>query len=118
MRHVIGFDEQILASLHSKHSDLHAEAVEAAGTWAIDAAWPHVLGLITTVGTDRRLLLAAISAVGGIRPQQAAEVLDHLADSEDPEIAEAVVEASSLTDCEWDEEDEDLDEDEEPGPLH
>jgi hypothetical protein len=26
----------------SKHPDIHYEAVLAAGTWEVDAAWPHV----------------------------------------------------------------------------
>jgi hypothetical protein len=107
MRHVRGFDEQILASLDSRNLNIHVEAVWAVGAWAISAAWPHVLGLVTARDTNRRLLLAAIAAVGDIRPKETSEVLAHLADSDDPEIAEAVLEATSLADGEWDEDNED-----------
>ena len=120
MRHVRGFDEQILASLSSNNPNIHVEAVQAAGTWTIGAAWPHVLDLVTAEDTDRRLLLAAIDAVGGIRPQEASEVLAHLEDSDDPEIAEAVIEATSMAGGAWNEDDEGFEEDEEeePGSLH
>jgi len=122
-RFVRGFDEEILASLDTADHDIHAAAVVAAGTWEIEAVWPHVLGLITAPDPDRRLLLAAIGAVGELRPQEAAVILADLADSDDPEIAEAVLEASSLADYGWnenedEEDDDDLDEDDEPGSLH
>jgi hypothetical protein len=38
--------------------------------------------------TDRELLLAAIFAVGGIRPKEAFQVLEHLSASDDSDIAE------------------------------
>jgi hypothetical protein len=111
MQYVAGFNEQILESLDSKNPDIHVEAVLAAGTWAIGAAWSHVVRLVSAQSIEKRLLLAAISAVGGIRPQEAPEVLDHLAESDDPDVAEAVLEATSMNDGEWDEDDEDSDED-------
>jgi hypothetical protein len=120
MRYASGFDEQILASLESKNLDIHIEAVGAAGAWSIGAAWQHVVDLVHAEGTDRALLLEAIAAVGEIRPSEALEALDHLADSDDPEIEEAVADATSLLgaldeDAELDEEDE---EGEGPGSLH
>ncbi len=106
MRHVRGFEEQILASLGNKNLDVQVEAVLAAGTWAIDDAWPHVVGLVTAEGVDRRLLLAAIDAVGDIRPKEAPAVLEHLENSDDPEIADAVLEAKSMAEGDFGEEDE------------
>jgi hypothetical protein len=111
MQYVSGFNEQILESLDSKNPDIHVEAVRAAGSWAIGTAWPHVVSLVSAESIEKRLLLAAISAVGGIRPQEAPDVLDHLMDSDDPEVAEAALEATSMNGGEWDEDDEDSDDD-------
>ena len=116
MRHVRGFDEQILASLESKNPEIHVEAVWAAGAWPVEAAWQHVVDLVRARDTERTLLLAAITAVGEIHPKDAPVVLEHLEDSDDPEIREAVLEATSMT-GERDEEDDDLEE-EEPDPLN
>ena len=96
MRFVRGFDEQILEALDSENPEIHYEAVCAAGTWGVDAAWPHVTSLITSGGTDKPLLLAAIEAVGSIRPRMAAAVLHDLADSDDEDIVEAVLEATAI----------------------
>ena len=96
MRFVRGFDEQILEALDSTNPDIHYEAVCAAGNWRVDAAWPHVTALVTSGGTDKPLLLAAIEAVAGIRPQQAVEILHDLTDSDDEEIVEAVFEATAM----------------------
>jgi len=119
MGHVRGFDEQILASLDSRNLDIQVEAVCAAGNWEVGAAWSHVLGLVTARGTDRRLLLAAIAAVGTIRPGEASAVLGHLADSQDDEIAEAVLEATAMANARWnDEADVDGEDDEDLVPLN
>ena len=107
MRFVRGFDEQILEALDSNNPDIHYEAVRAAGAWAVDAAWPHVTALVTAPNTDKPLLLTAIEAVGAIRPQQAAEILDDLADSDDEDIAEAVLEATAMGEGPPDEDNED-----------
>jgi len=96
MRFVRGFDEQILEALDSENPDIHYEAVCAAGTWGVDAAWPHVTALITSRETVKPLLLAAIEAVGSIRPRKAAAVLHNLADSDDEDIGEAVLEAMAI----------------------
>ncbi len=71
-------------------------AVFAAGNWEVDAAWPHIATLITTDDTEKYLLLAAIEAVAGIRPQEAAEILIDMADSDDEDIAEAAYEAMAM----------------------
>lgn len=112
MRHVRGFDDQILAALESADPDIHYEAVEAAGNWELDAAWRHVVELVNHPDTPRPLLLAAIEAVGSIRPLEARKILMDLADSDDEEIADAADEAIMMAEAVTDVEDEDEDEDE------
>jgi len=46
--------------------------------------------------TEKALRLAAIDAVASIRPQEAVEILDDLADSDDEDIVAAVDEAMAL----------------------
>ncbi len=112
MRFVRGFDTQILESLESGNQDLYYEAVCAAGYWAIDGAWPHIAGLITSEATDKFLLLAAIEAAANIRPREAAEILIDLIESEDEDIADAAQEAMAMAEGILDEDwDEDWDED-------
>ena len=106
MRFVRGFDEQILEALDSTNPDIHYEAVRAAGAWGVDAAWPHIAALVTSGGTDKPLLLAAIEAVASIRPREAAEILDDLTDSDDEDIVEAVSEAMTMAEGLADEDDE------------
>jgi hypothetical protein len=97
MRYVPGgFDEQILEALNSRDPEIHIQAVYAAGAAEVDAAWEHVISLVTSAKTERRLRIAAISAVAGIRAHEAPEVLDELAESDDEEIADAVEEALLL----------------------
>ncbi len=93
MRWVRGFDEQILEALKNADPDIHYEAVEAAGNWALAEAWPHVVALVDNAATPKPLLLAAINAVASIRPADAREILQDLADSDDEEIAETADEA-------------------------
>jgi hypothetical protein len=125
MRHVRGFDKEILEALESPDPDIHYQAVCAAGNWEVDAAWPHVAALVTAPDTKKNLLLAAIDAVSTIRPSEAGVLLVDLADSEDEDIAQAVDEAMSMAegysefDAEFDEDDdEDEDDDFESGPPH
>jgi hypothetical protein len=60
------------------------------------------------------LLLAAIGAVGSIRPAEAPEILLDLADSDDEDIAEAADEAMTMAEgpSAYEEEDDDEEEDE------
>lgn len=111
MRWVRGFDDQILEALNSANSEIHYQAVNAAGSWELDAAWPHVLALLNDAETPKPLLIAAIGAASSIRPQEAGEILMNLAESEDEEIAEAADEAIAMSEPVPDEED---DEDELP----
>ena len=96
MRWVSGFDDEILKALESRNPDIHYEAVCAAGNWELDAAWPHVAALVTSKDTGKPLLLAAIDAIAGIRPREAAEILAGLTDADDDEIAEAASEALAM----------------------
>lgn len=107
MRFVRGFDAQILEALDSRNPDIRCEAICAAGTWGVDAAWPHVVALVTSKGTDKPLLLEAIEAAAGIRPQEVSGLLGDLLDSNDEDIVEAVHEALAMAEGYPDEEDED-----------
>ena len=113
MRWVLGFDDQILEALESADPEIHYEAVKAAGGWELDAAWPHVVALLRERATPRFILLAAIEAVGKIRPQEAGEILADLADSRDEEIAEAAEEAIAMAQAMSGEEDDEEEDDEE-----
>ena len=104
MRRVRSFDDQILEALKSAHPEIHYEAVEAAGTWGLAAAWSHIVALVDGAATPKPLLLAAISAVASIRPAEARRTLADLADSGDEEIAEAADEAIGMAETVSDEE--------------
>lgn len=95
-RFVKGFDDPILQALNSPDSDIHYEAVVAAGNWELDAAWPHIADLIASESTEKALLLAAIEAAAMIRPNEAAEILGDLLDSDDEDIVAAVEEALAM----------------------
>jgi hypothetical protein len=107
-------------ALESADADIHYEAVQAAGAWDVDAAWPHVVALVTATATEKLLLLAAIEAVATIHPSEAGAILVDLVDSEDEDIAEAASEAISMAEGMTDEfdefEDDEDDEDEDDGP--
>ncbi len=105
MRWVRGFENQILEALKSSDPEIHYQAVSAAGNWELDAAWPHVLGLLNDAGTSKPLLLAVIDAVSSIRPQEAGELLIDLTESDDEDIAEAANEAIAMSEPIPDEED-------------
>jgi HEAT repeat protein len=109
MRWVKGFDDQILEALKSTDAEVHYEAVEAAGNWGLDAAWPHIAAIVEDSESPKPLLLAAIDAVANIRPDEAVEILLDLAGSDDEEIADAAHEAIGMAQLGSGEED-DLDE--------
>ena len=110
MRWVHGFDDQILLALKNHDPEIRYEAVNAAGNWELDAAWSHIVELVNDAHSPKPLLLAAIGAVGSIRPAEAREILVDLADSDDEEIAEAVHEAMAAGEVPSDEEDDEEDE--------
>ena len=111
MRFVRGFEREIVAALESDNPGILNEAVCAAGVWSVEAAWPHVVALVTAEETDKLLRLAAIDAVAEIGPEEAGEVLGDLLDSTDEDIVEAVHEALAMAEGSS-EEDEDEEEDE------
>ena len=96
MTYVTGFDDEILEALESEDPAIHYQAVRAAGSSAVDAAWPHIRALVGAEEIDKPLLLAAIDAAASIRPEEVAESLGHLAESEDEEIADAIFEALAI----------------------
>ena len=97
MRYVRGFDAQILEALEAENEDLRYEAVCAAGVWGVDPAWSHITSLATGESTNKLLRLAAIDAVASIRPQEAAEILSELTQSDDEDIVEAAYEAMAMS---------------------
>lgn len=99
MRFIRGFDEQILEALDDESDEIHYEAVCAAASWELDAAWEHVAAQCSPEQPDKPLLLAAIDAVASIRPQQAGEILADLIDSDDEEVSEAAHEALATAEC-------------------
>jgi hypothetical protein len=111
MQFVPGFDEQILESLESRDPQIRYQAVCAAGSWGVDAAWDHVAALAAAAGADKELRLAAIDAVAAIRPSEAEEILGPLTRSDDEDIVDAAHEALAMAEgeSEW------LDADEEDG---
>ena len=106
MGHVRGFDQQILEALESPDPGIHYHAVRAAGTWEVEAAWPRVAALADS-DTDKPLRLAAIEALSTICPLDSVDILANLADSEDPDIAEAACEAMSMAEGMLTDEDDD-----------
>ena len=124
MRYVKGFNSQILEALKSSNPDVRYHAVNAAGNWEIDAAWPYVARLVTSAKTDKPMLLAAIKAAALIRPHET-EIIEPHVDSYDEDISETAMEALSeagfitgldsddYEDDEDDEEDDDFEDDEE-----
>jgi len=114
MGYVRGFNTQILEALESENEDIHYHAVYAAGNWEVDAAWSHIASLATTELTDKSLRLAAIEAVGNIRPQEASKILLDLTLSDDEDIVDVAYEAMAMSgwfpDDDYDDEDDDEDE--------
>ena len=112
MCYIRGFDDWIFESLGSKNADIHYQAVCAAGNWEVDAAWPHIAGLVTSAETEKSLLLAAIEASVSVRAQEAIEILGTLTDADDQDIVEAVYEAMSMAGAFWEEGDDENEDDE------
>jgi len=110
MRWVRGFDDQILEALNSENPEINYQAVIAAGNWELDRAWPHIVELVNDADSSKPLLLAAIGALSSIRPAEAPDILEDLAESDDEEIVEAVSEAMAAAEDPIGEEDDEEDE--------
>jgi hypothetical protein len=98
MGYIGGFDQQILQSLQSSDPLIHFHAVCAAGNWEIEEAFAHVARLVRSDETEKELRIAAIGAAAAIRPEEASVLLGDLIDSDDEDIAEAVLEALAMAD--------------------
>ncbi|MBW1852319.1 MAG: hypothetical protein JRJ15_13005 [Deltaproteobacteria bacterium] len=96
MQFVRGFEDQIREALNSENKDILYHAVCAAGNWEMDEAWPHIAAIIVSEESEKGLLLAAIDAATGIRPQEAAEILNSLTNSDDEDIVDAAYEAMAM----------------------
>ena len=96
MRHLRGFDDEIVAALDDPDAEIRRAAVSAAGNWEVTAAWPQVAALLAAQDTDKALLLAAIEAGAYIRPQEAEPLLLELSESDDAEIANAAGDAAMM----------------------
>lgn len=99
MGYVPGFADEILDALESDDLALVYDALQAARSQGVRGAWPKVRSLLRSPGTDRELLLMAISAVVTVRPEGAYEALDPFLDSEDEEVAHAARYALELVEA-------------------
>ena len=93
MQYVLGFEDQIVEALHDSDADIRREAIEAAGIWELEAAWPSVAAMLASPATEKRLLIAAVEAGASIYPREAGFLLSPLCNSEDAQIAAASREA-------------------------
>ena len=96
MRYIMGFDASILDAIESTHTDIHYQAVLAAGSWGVKKAWQHIANLLDKKNEDESLLLAAVQAASGMDLPQATEALKGLLDSENSTIVDAVNEALAM----------------------
>jgi hypothetical protein len=110
MSYVNGFDEQIIAAMDHADIEVQVEAIRAAGTWALDAAWDKITPLFEAEEVDKEVLMVAIDAAAQIRRGEAAKLLVHLTDIDDEDVVEAVHDALTLTEeGDWDEDVEGVD---------
>ena len=112
MKHVRGFDDQIMEALKNPDEEIHYQAVEAAGNWGVAGAWSHIAALAADPSTEKYLRIAAIGAIGTIRPAEALDILAEIDDSDDEDLEEAVMEARTMAEGASDWEDDDFEEDE------
>jgi hypothetical protein len=106
MQYIEGFETEILACLDDPDPEIHLEAVTAAGSWELEAAWDHVAALVRGAQTAKDLRLAAM-----IRPEQVQALFDGVLGHEDEEIGEAVREALAMAEAILEGDDDDPDED-------
>ena len=111
MGYIRGFEKQILESLGKGNLETQREAISAAGNWELSSAWPHIRSLLRSKETEKSLLLAAIEAAPGIRPDEAMEALEEFLKSDDEEIVDAAQEAMSMAGAMIDYEDEEEEDD-------
>ena len=93
-------------------------ASRAAGERELDAAWPHIVGLLKNRATPKPILLAAIEAASTIRPKESGPLLVRFSSSQDEEIADAATEAMSMAAAMSFQEDDEEDEDDDDHPVN
>jgi hypothetical protein len=132
MRFVPGFDHEIVESLRSRETGLLYEAVSAARDQCVEGAWPYVRSMVLSASRgepllphdpdwELQLLMAAMGAVGKIRPLEAHETLGGLVDSPDREVAEGAMYVLDMVEDllfpEDEEEDEEFEEEDDDFPF-
>jgi len=121
MRHVGGFDDEIIAALSADEDAVRREALLAVGAWGIKAAWPHVTTILEADHPDRELLLAAVEAAGGIGTKETREALEDFLSHDDEDVVLAASEAMAMAGFDvagLDLEDEDESDEAPPFPPH
>lgn len=119
MRFVRGFESRIMESLESDNEDIHYHAVIAAGNWEVDQAWPHIAALAESLDTEKSLRLAAIEALGTLRPHESGDILFELLSDEDEDVVDAASEAVSMSSLFLDDlDEEEFDDEEDEDPFH
>lgn len=88
MGHLNGFDDVIVKELDGSDAELVAEAVNAAGRRAIEAAAEKIADFASSAATDHDVKVAAILAMPYL-DDECDELLEQLAHDEDDEISEA-----------------------------
>lgn len=96
MRHVRGFDEQILEALDSEDPEILHEAICAAGNWELKKSLPRVAQILSATDAEPALRLAAIEAVIYVDPNEAKVLLGALLEDEDDDVANAAHEALAM----------------------
>ncbi|MDH4318855.1 MAG: hypothetical protein OEV64_10730 [Desulfobulbaceae bacterium] len=96
MGYIAELELQIMEALNDENSDICFEAIIAAGSQGLHAAWPLIFELQSRSPEDKDLLLTVIDAAGGIATLEARHFLSHCLSLEDEEIVEAAQEALSM----------------------
>jgi len=109
MQYVGGFEVEILESLAHLDLDVRCEAIQAAGNWSLEEAWPQVRSILDKGTRNKRLLLAAIEAAPALSPE-AQEYLQPYCESKDEDIADLAAEVLSMLEGEGLGEEQDVDE--------
>jgi hypothetical protein len=96
MRFVPGFEPQILEAMQQADDVVFYQAVLAAGSKRVQAAWDQVVALLSHPKVEKPLLLAAVDTVACLRPTAAPAELAALLESGDEDVVEAIHEALAM----------------------
>lgn len=94
MRWLKGFEAEIEQALGTDDDSMLREALQAAASWGVGAAWRRAREIVGDDDAEPSLRLAAIEAVASLRPGEARAVLTPLL--EDDELADVVSEALAM----------------------